>query len=111
MGDIEYRCTVRAALRLDARHVEILINSHGTPSPVLAASWLGAQVRWCVGALGSHDPSGGQLQAWLENDTAQWALLAALTAGQSAHVRICHGTSTVELCAQRVVKAPAVVTP
>ncbi|MFI6688145.1 hypothetical protein [Streptomyces sp. NPDC050485] len=88
----------------------MLINSHGTPSALLAASWLRGQADWCAGQLGRDDVSSRQLQAWLRNDTAQWALFAALMAGEAAHVRVCRGGSSVELHAKRVVSASALPT-
>lgn len=111
MVDIEYRCCVRAALQLEAPHVEVLINSHGTPSPVLAASWLRAQVDWCLGQLGDRGSSAKQLRTWLDNNTAQWALFATLAAGEGAELLVCQGMSTVELSARRVITATALATP
>ncbi|MGW2865382.1 hypothetical protein [Streptomyces sp. NPDC001205] len=107
----EYRCTVRAALHLQGQSVELLTNSHGTPSPVLAASWLRAQVDWCAAQLGAADRSADELRAWLANETAQWTLYATLTASQCAHVRVCQGASTVELRARRVIAAPVSAAP
>ncbi|MFD7020860.1 hypothetical protein [Streptomyces sp. NPDC059928] len=100
MKPIQYRCGVRAALRVGGRGTATLINSHGTPSVALAVSWLRAQVMWCAGQLGD-DASSRQLQAWLRDDTAQWALFAALMAGENTHVQVCRGATTVELHAGR----------
>ncbi|GAA4072018.1 hypothetical protein GCM10022284_04680 [Streptomyces hundungensis] len=96
-GGVEYRCSVRAELRIEGYGTAMLINSYGTPSAVLAASWLRGQAAWCVGQLGSEDPSGRQLAAWLRDDATQWELFAALIAGESVPVRVGRGGTTVLL--------------
>ncbi|MYV96371.1 hypothetical protein [Streptomyces sp. SID1034] len=101
-GEAEYRCSVRAELRIEGHGTAMLINSYGTPSAVLAASWLRGQAAWCVGKLGDDDASGRRLAAWLRDETAQWRLFAALMAGESVPVRVHEGGTFVLLHARRV---------
>ncbi|WP_167157416.1 hypothetical protein [Streptomyces sp. MBT27] len=104
--EAEYRCSVRAELRIEGQGTAMLINAYGTPSAVLAASWLRGQAAWCVGKLGEEDASGRRLAAWLGDETAQWRLFAALMAGESVPVRVHEGGTVVLLHARRV-DAPA----
>ncbi|MFK0175809.1 hypothetical protein ACIQVR_07575 [Streptomyces xanthochromogenes] len=93
---------MRAELRIEGHRTAMLINSYGTPSAVLAASWLRGQAAWCVGKLGDDDASGRRLAAWLRDETAQWRLFAALMAGESVPVRVHEGGTIVLLHARRV---------